>query len=233
MKPYGKVHWHDERSHYDFIDKLFFGLGKHFNSFIDTTYEIPYAYSERTFVGHLAQSASINEYHSIQEYNVNTRDVKKGKKAHYVPDLHVWIPRGKNEPDSCVFEVKTTYPIPIDKDPSEYVEIAQYELDEANNQIDQHGLIEAKYRCALVATPIHCAPTKWIKYAKTPRIYHKVANKLRTELINSMRDSTANFAWSYMLDYENVIRLAWKADGKEYLPWIGIICMGKVGRYKS
>ena len=91
MKPYGKVHWYDERSHYDFMDKLFLGLGKHFNSFIDTTYEIPYAYSERTFVGHLAQSASRNEFHSIQEYNVNARDVKKDKKAHYVPDLHVCV----------------------------------------------------------------------------------------------------------------------------------------------
>ena len=60
MKTYQKVKVFDERSHYPFIDKLFRGLGEYYDDYIQVTYDVPYSYSERTFVGHLAQSAGRN-----------------------------------------------------------------------------------------------------------------------------------------------------------------------------
>lgn len=93
MKSYGKVLFLDERSHYDFIDKLFLELGKYYDDYIDITKDVPYSYSERTFVGHLAQSACRNGYYSIQDYDVTGKGIKKRLKSHYVPDLHVWVPR--------------------------------------------------------------------------------------------------------------------------------------------
>ena len=157
--------------------------------------------------------------------------MKKGKKSHYAPDLRIWMPKDRGNPDTCVFEVKTTVAIPISKDLDEYSNIVKGQLDVANQQIVDHGWYEGNYRCALVATPVYCAATKWGKYAKTPRIYHENVKNLRTNVVNSLRSTGANFAWTYFMKYEMVNELASKL--KVNLPWIGIICIGKVMVYKS
>jgi len=233
VKSYGKVLVLDERSHYDFIDKLFLELGKYYEDYISVTYDVPYSYSERTFVGHLAQSACRNGYYSIQDYNVNTKDTQEDLKSHYIPDLHIWVPRKKRKTDTCVFEVKTTYATPIDKDSEERSQMVSDKLIEAEEQLNNQGLIEAQYRCAIVASPIHCAHTKWLKYGRTPRVYHSKVSELRRNTISFLRKSEANFVWTYLLNHENIKMLTWKNEGKTYLPWVGIICAGKVQKYHS
>ena len=231
MKSYYRALFLDKRYHYDFIDKLFLELGRYWDEYVGKTGDVPYSYSERTFVGHLAQSAGRNGYYSIQDYNVNGEEIKKRFQSHYVPDLHVWMPKKTGKPETCVFEAKITYPIPIDKDPKSHLQTILTKLLRAKEQIDSQAYYEAKYRCAIVASPIHCSSTKWLKYASTSRIYHSRVNEMRTNFITLLRKSDANFVWTYMLDYDNVRKLTRKDEGNEFLPWVGIFCVGKVQRY--
>lgn len=195
MKINQKVRFFDKRSHYDFIDKLFLELGKYYDEFIDNVKEAPYSYSERTFVGHLAQSACRNGYYSIQDYDVAGQNVKRGLKAHYVPDIRIWV----TQTNKWVFEAKTTYPSPIDKAPKDLSEIILCRLKKAGNQIKKQGYIEGHYQCAIVASPLHCAISKYQKYKSNPKEYYLQMNELRDNIISFLQNSYANFIWFYIL----------------------------------
>jgi hypothetical protein len=228
-----EVLFFDGRSHYEFIDKLFLQLGKYYDEFISNTKEAPYSYSERTFVGHLAQSACRNGYYSIQDYDIAGKNVKRHLKPYYRPDLRIWVTANKVSIKTCVFEAKITDPFPFDKDTKALSRIILDKLKGAEDQMNNQGYIEGLYQCAIVASPLSCTWPKYLSYKSNPNAYRVKVNELRENIISFLNKSYVNFIWFYITDYENIKELRWKEEGKIRLPPVGLICTGQIRRYHS
>ena len=52
-----QIRWYDEDKKQDWIDRIFKELGHYYNKFIEDIAEIPFYYTERALVGHLAIAA--------------------------------------------------------------------------------------------------------------------------------------------------------------------------------
>lgn len=226
------VTWLDGRSRQDLIDEIFEKLRQYFEDFIDHTSDVPFGYTERPLVGHLALAAHDCNCFTLQDYDVSIKGkLPKSKKKHYRPDL--WLKTSAAAERDYVFEVKGDY-LPVDANANRLGSLVNRTLDEAQKQLSRHGWNEGKYRCALAALKIHCAPAKWRSYGKNSRSYNITLRELE-EVVASIPWNTyetkPNFYFHYFVSYKTVKGLCEKNKrGWEQPPLLGVLCFGSLKR---
>ncbi|HLB27706.1 MAG TPA: hypothetical protein VJK47_00685, partial [Dehalococcoidales bacterium] len=148
------VQWIDNRSRRKVFDKMFGKLNQFHQIFIDSTDEVPFNYSERSLVGHIAIAAHDCGYYTLQDYDISVSGkVKKGKQKHYRPDL--WLKATGVTEHDYVFEVKADY-MSIGTTAGKLASKINRILARTEEQLSRQALFEGKYRCALVAARVYC-----------------------------------------------------------------------------
>ena len=229
------VHWLDNRSHQKILDKIFVKLKQFHQTFIDKTGEVPFNYSERSLVGHMAIAAHDCGCYTLQDYDVSVSEkVKKGKQKRYRPDL--WLEATGFTGHDYVFEVKADY-MSIGTTAGKLGSKIDRILGRAEEQLSRQALFEGKYRCALVAARLYCSASKWQDYGDNAQSYNNTLKKLRDTVASiawNTYKTKPNFHCDYFIPFDVVKRLCGKdTAGREVPPFLGIVYFGSLKRYRE
>jgi hypothetical protein len=146
-----------------------------YDKFIRNTYEIPFQYPERSFVGHVAIASNGCGLYTIQDFE------SVGYEKNRRPDL--WLAQTKNNKF-------TSYLIEFKKDINVYLDVKtriemkeKYENRFHNYEIDEYGevlgLQHVDYQGVFIAITIFCNGQKWKKLKNNQNIYDQKLNDLK------------------------------------------------------
>jgi hypothetical protein len=223
------VEWLDNRSYQQSIDNILNKLIQNLELFVTHTGDLPFGYSERSLVGQLAIASHDCRCSTLQDYDVSIKgNLPEGKKNRYRPDL--WLKElGINGRD-FVFEVKGQDYMPIDVDTERIMSLVNRRLLKAKTQLSEHGQIEGRYMCALVAIKISCSIKYWERYGKNARSYNMAIEDLKTTISSIPRsdfETKPDFRFSYLVPFKTVSKLCKKNEkGQEQPPLVGVSWFG-------
>ncbi len=212
------------RQRWYWYTNIFDSLGRYYNEFIKKLAQIPFYYSERAIVGHIAMAAYRCGYHySLQDYTVKT------EKGCRYPDLWITL-EPKIEKYDTLFEVK-----------KEIMSI-DFQKDTLNNLFGDRALgIHEKYepisrneyvkcQCALVVIRIYYSGKWWVNNTKDRNTYNRVFRQFKTRIDDydwSSNSDKPDFRFLYKIPYRNVVGNL-KLDGWNDMadPLLGLLILG-------
>jgi hypothetical protein len=229
---------------WDWVNRVFRELGHYYNKFIENIAEIPFNYSERSIVGHIAIAAHECGYYTLQDYGTKIEGESQGEKAKYrYPDL--WLTREPEKIGDHLFEAKRPNDKSIDK-----IDIEDLKTSVCNTIKEVHDKFDkdktprnekVKYQCALVFIQLRCGKKQWVKYGANSNSYDGILKKLIKDINNknNWHDGTfkPNFWFYYWIPfceikeghYQPLEKYYWKEQDqrKQYRnPSLGVLIFG-------
>lgn len=165
---------------WSWVKKLFRELTHIYNKYIDDVAEMPFNYTERSFVASLAMAAYASGCYSLSEYRSKNEE---GERRY--PDFWITLEPAKNSYD-VVFEVKRKDGRISDIE-HKYRELLVDGFNDCHPHFSGNlpKIEKAKYQCSLVALQIRCSKNEWDKYNNQASFIQK---------ISSINDSVSRFS---------------------------------------
>lgn len=227
-----KLIWFNKKAKRRFLDKIFRGIGIYCDGVIRKYYEAPFGYSERAFVGYIAQVVYKIGWWACIEYECVLEEPQTDGKQHFRPDVYVGVRSDK----SFVLEAKQDGLALKTRDNTISKRI-QSMLEEAHQQLcNYRDEKQAEDCCCLAFLTVTCTKNQWKQMKKDRGLYVKNVKRLRKSMSSVLKDRgkwmiKPNFIYSYFLNQnDSSHKILLKGNEPQTL---GFFCIGRIETYRN